>query len=131
MIEQITISIPQNLFRRARELANKRNQPVNDVLEAAIALAEAELDAIVSQEEAMAQEEAVYQSMLTELVSQYDGEYVAIFQGQLIDHDADELALLHRLDIQYPDEIVLMKKVRSDALPELRFRSPHLIQNNL
>ena len=130
MIEQITISIPQTLYRRARELANKRNQPVNDVLEAAITLAEAEMLPTASQEKAMSQEEEAYQSMLTELVSQYDGAYVAIYQGQLVDHDADELALLRRLDDQYPDEIVLMKQVRSESLPELRIRSPRLVQSD-
>lgn len=130
MIEQITISIPQNLYRRARELANKRNQPVNDVLEAAITLAEAEMTPTDSQEKVMSQEEEAYQSMLTELVSQYDGAYVAIYQGQLVDHDADELALLRRLDAQYPDEIVLMKQVRSEPLPELRIRSPRFVQSD-
>lgn len=125
MIEQITISIPQTLYRRANELANKRKQPINDLLEAAIALAEAEMT--TTGQEAMAQEESAYQSMLSELVAHYDGQYVAIFQGQLIDHDADELALLRRLDAHYPDEIILMKQVRSDPLPELRMRSPRLV----
>ncbi len=129
MIEQITISIPQNLYRRARDLANKRNQPVNDLLEAAITLAEAAMIPTASQEKAMAQEVAAYQSMLAELVTQYDGAYVAIYQGQLVDHDADELALLRRLDAHYPDEIVLMKQVRAEPLPELRIRSPRFVKS--
>ena len=53
----------------------------------------------------------------------YAGEYVAIHQKQLIDHDRDELALLRRLDAQYPNDIVLMKQVRPLPEPELRFRS--------
>lgn len=108
MIEQITISIPQNLYRRAHELANRRNQPVNEVLEAAIALAEAELLRTAVQETTMGQEEAAYQAMYAELAAQHNGEFVAIYQGQLIDHDLDELALLRRLDAQYPDEVVLI-----------------------
>ncbi len=32
MFEQITVSIPQKLYKRVRELARARNQPVGDVL---------------------------------------------------------------------------------------------------
>jgi hypothetical protein len=43
MAEQITITIPQQLYDRASELARNHNQPVDDVLETAISLAEAAL----------------------------------------------------------------------------------------
>ena len=81
-----------------------------------------------SDEQRMAREEAAYQTMYDELKTKYAGEYVAIFNGQLIDHDSDELALLRRLDAQYPDDIVLMRKVSAEPEPDLRMRSPRLIR---
>jgi hypothetical protein len=78
---------------------------------------------------AMAQEEAAYHTIHAELMAHHAGEYVAIYQGELIDHDQNEMALLHRLEAGYPDEVVLMKQVRPLPEPELRFRSPRLIRN--
>lgn len=129
MAEQINISISQTLYRRVRELARLRKRPVDDVLEAAITLAEAALLPAADEEAAMVQEEAAYRAMHAELMAQYAGEYAAIHQGRLIDHDRDELALLRRLDTHYPDDVVLMKQVRPLPESELRFRSPRLVGN--
>ncbi|MCP4361069.1 MAG: hypothetical protein GY796_23930 [Chloroflexi bacterium] len=129
MAEQINISIPHTLYRRVRELARMQQRPVDDVLDTAVTLAEAAQIPAAGEETAMTQEEAAYRIMHNELMVRYAGEYVAIYQGQLIDHDQDELALLRRLDAQYPNEVVLMKQVRPLPEPELRFRSPRLVRN--
>ena len=129
MAEQITINIPQPLYQRVRRLARVRKRPLDDVLESAIQLAEETLSSVADDDILMSQEETAYQAMHAELTSLYADEYVAIHQGQLIDHDSDELALLRRLDSQYPNEIVLMKRVRPLPEPELRFRSPRFVRN--
>ena len=77
----------------------------------------------------MAAEEAAYRNMHAELMARYAGQYVAIYGGRLIDHDPDELALLRRLDAHHPDNVVLMKRVRPLPEPELRVRSPRLVDN--
>ena len=130
MAEQINIPIPQTLYRRVRKLARVHKTSVNDVLTSAITLAEAALVPSSNAETTMAREEAAYRMMHAKLMARYANEYVAIYQGELIDHDRDELALLRRLDNQYPNEVVLMKQVRSLPEPELRFRSPRLIPNH-
>ncbi len=112
-------SIPQTIYRRVRKLARNRNQSVDAVLEAGVTMVEASTGPLESEVEAMH----------PELMAHYAGQYVAIYQGQLIDHDQDEIALLSRLDDQYPDEVVLMKKVRPLPEPELRHRSPRLVRN--
>lgn len=127
MANQVTVTIPQAVYDRVKQLAILRNQKVADLLAEAIALVEADM-ATPSDEQRMAREEAAYQTMYDELKTKYAGEYVAIFNGQLIDHDSDELALLRRLDVQYPDDIVLMRKVSAEPEPDLRMRSPRLIR---
>ncbi|MEM7112937.1 MAG: DUF5678 domain-containing protein [Chloroflexota bacterium] len=125
MLKQVTISIPQSLYQRGRALARRRNVPVDSVLETAVSLVEAEPQDDVTV--AMAQEEAAYLAQHETLLNSYAGQYVAIFQGQLIDHDGNELALLRRLDADYPHEVVLMKRVEPLPQPVLRFRSPRLL----
>jgi predicted transcriptional regulator len=125
-MQQVTISIPQPLYQRVRNLASAQNRPVDTVLETAISLAEAAADPQDAQVAAMVQEETAYQAMHAELVRSHLGDYVAIYQGQLIDHDPDELRLLRRLDKAYPNEVVLMKQVRTAPQTELRHRSPRL-----
>lgn len=129
MLNQVTISIPQTLYQRMRELARSRNMPIDKVLETAVSLVEAQPH---NQETlAMAQEEAAYLAHHQALSTTYAGQYVAFFQGQLIDYDSNELALLHRLDANYPDDVVLMKRVEPLPQPTLRFRLPRLLPPSL
>ena len=131
MVEQITISIPQTLYRRARELARSRNQSVDAVLEAGVALVEASsLTVSAEEEQAMIREEAAYEAMHPELMAHYAGQFVAVYQGQLIDHDQDETALLRRLNAQHPNDVVLMKKVRPLPEPVLRNVSFRLLRHD-
>lgn len=62
------------------------------------------------------------------LVNRYPGHYVAIYQGQLIDHDADKLALFTRIEEAYPDEFVLLRPVQEQPEREFYFRSPRYIE---
>ncbi|MCA9965012.1 MAG: hypothetical protein KC423_12235 [Anaerolineales bacterium] len=118
MQKQITITIPQSLYQRVHELANRRNLPVATLLETAVSLAEAQPHDPATT--ALAQEEAAYRAQHPTLLANYPGQYVAIHQGQLIDHDPDELTLLHRLDATHPTQVVLMKRVEPLPQPMLR-----------
>lgn len=129
MPSTITVTIPENLYKRAEGLAKQRNQNLADLLDEALSLAERSFSETKWEEEQMALETAAYEKMHADLMARYAGEYVAIYQGQLVDHDADELALLKRIDAKYPHEIVLLKQVRPLPEPELRSRSPRLLPN--
>ncbi len=131
MTEQVNISIPQSLYWRIRKLANVRKRPLYDVLEAVIILAESVLVPAADADTATSQEVSAYRTMHADLITRHAGEYTAIYQEQLIDYDRNELALLHRLEAQYPNEVVLMKQVRPLPEHELCFRSPRLIRNRL
>jgi len=126
----ITLTIPQSLYRRAEQLAWQRNKGVIDVLDEAVALAESELGGLTAEEVAMEQEEAAYRNLHSQLFAEHENAFVAIFRGELIDVDADEIALLRRIKAQYPHETVLIKQVQ--PLPEkvLHFRSPRFVPDN-
>lgn len=80
--------------------------------------------------EAMLQEQAAYQTMLPQLLDEYKNEFVAIHQGQVVDHDKDKIDLVIRLDESHPDAIVLVRQVTEEPEKVLRMRSPRLIRND-
>ena len=68
-----------------------------------------------------------YHRLHPELRERYKGQYVAIFQGQLVDHDQDAEVLLERTLARFPDEIVLQRRVEDTPEVILQFRSPRLL----
>lgn len=136
MTEQFTITIPESLYRRARALAQSRHRSfdvfIADALDRGLHQAAAE-DAYESpfategeDSEKLTRETAAYEAMHDQLIAEYFGKHVAIYNGQLVDHDPDLLTLVGRIDALYPDEVVLIKQVA--PLPErvLRVYSPRL-----
>ena len=78
---------------------------------------------------AMEQEQAAFHRMLPDLLRQYKGQYVAVYQGEVIDHDQDQTALVVRLDQAHPDDIVLVKLVTDKPDRMLRMPSPRLVRD--
>lgn len=67
---------------------------------------------------------AAFETMKAGLSAHHLGEYVAIFQGAVVDHDTNKAALLSRLAQTHADEVVLVRQVsahhgyiRIDELP--------------
>lgn len=77
----------------------------------------------------MLQEQAAFDAMIEELKSKYLGQYVAVHQGGVIDHDMDITALANRTGESHPNQIVLIRQVLSEPEPELRWRSVRLVDN--
>lgn len=131
MPNYVTISIPEPLYRRARELARANQRPLDVVIAEVFeqGLPPESGDIQTPAELAMAREIVAYEAMHAALMTAYAGEYVAIFGGELVDHDPDQTALLRRIDARFPDDVVLLKRVRPLPEPELRVRSPRLIRH--
>lgn len=72
----------------------------------------------------MAREEKAYQALHPELLKKYAGQHVAIYQGQLVDHDASAEALYVRIRRAYPKAFVLITPVLATAEEEYVVRSP-------
>lgn len=70
-----------------------------------------------------------YIAMHPRLMGSHAGQYVAIYQGRLIDHDDELSQLLARIEKQYPDEFVWLTRVEPEAIPALTYRSPRFSRN--
>ncbi len=117
----VTVNISSTLYERARKLAEQRQQDVNEVLSAAL---DEGLETIQKPSDAgVAREKAAYQRLFPALAAQYAGQHVAIYGGELVDHDEDGIALSQRIYNQYPHEFVWITKVTNQPIPEFRSRS--------
>ena len=130
MIEQITISILQNLYRRARDLARHRNRSVDDVMVELLddILPPDENGEVDDEEETTVKREMqAYITLHPTLKEKYLGQHVAIYGGKLIDTDPNYGALYQRIDAQYPDQFVWLATVEEEAMPTLTFLSCHTL----
>ncbi|MDJ0756604.1 MAG: hypothetical protein QNJ45_23925 [Ardenticatenaceae bacterium] len=124
------IKIPDILYERAKHLAAARRQPVEELLADALDLIEKDAASLLDEaEKRMDREEAAFAAQLSNLRQMYLNEFVAIFGGEVVDHDPDEGALLQRIDIRYPNQIVLLKQVIAQPRPIFQMRSPRLIKD--
>ena len=65
-----------------------------------------------------------FQEKHSELLKQYNGEYVAMRDGVVLDHDADLPSLHRRIRAQYGDEPILMAPVSTQPIQSFKVRSP-------
>ena len=56
-----------------------------------------------------------FKAKLPTLLREYGKKYVAMRQGQIVDVDADEVALATRVCREYPDDYVLVRQVTSSG----------------
>jgi hypothetical protein len=75
----------------------------------------------------MQAENQAFEQMHSKLVTQYLGQYVAIHNCELIDHDTDLMALRKRIRQRFGRMPILLRQVTPEReLRELTLRSPRL-----
>ena len=127
MLDYVTISIPEPLYRRARELARANHQPVDEVIAEALEQA-FPVFYVDPGRDRMQQEQDAYASLRDSLLMTHEGQYVAIHGGELVDSDPDQTALLRRIDARFPNEVVHLRRVTREPDRELRIYSPRLVR---
>ncbi|NKQ36400.1 MAG: hypothetical protein HF973_12380 [Chloroflexi bacterium] len=127
MSKQITLTLPEPVYQRAQQVATSTHRDVREVLSEALAQTFRPFP-VDENRELMLREIEAFRALHPQLVKQYMGKYVAIYQGAVVDDDHDPVALLKRINQKYPDKVVLRRKVEKDPDPVLYFRSPRFAQ---
>ncbi|MCE7989475.1 MAG: hypothetical protein DYG89_50630 [Caldilinea sp. CFX5] len=70
----------------------------------------------------LTEEIAAYHKLHPVLWQKYPKHHVALFHGEVVDHDGDGVALSLRIYQRFPDETVLIRQV--EATPEREIRMP-------
>jgi|SRR5215813_2015788 len=71
-------------------------------------------------------EKSAFEAMREKLLVQYEGQYVAIYKGQVVDHDSDKLRLGLRVYSQFGYQPIYVQLVTSEGLPVKRIVSPQI-----
>ena len=66
--------------------------------------------------------------MHVQLVSMYAGKYVAVLNGQVVDNDIDERALVQRVYQKFGYQPIYVQLVTSGSLPVYRLVSPQVVR---
>ena len=115
------LSIPEQTLSSLHQVADRLG-------ESAEILADRAIHQFLRQiaERKVAQEEEYFQGQHTQLLQSYQGQYIAMHDGQVIDSDVDELALYMRIRQQYPLIGILIKKVTVTPEDIWIIRSPRV-----
>jgi hypothetical protein len=131
MARQITVTISETIYQQAVRLAQWRRQNVAEVLAEAIVLSDEPQQPAASDadEEAIEKERAAFLTLHPTLLKNYRGQYVAIYEGQLVDFAPNLAELYRRVSAKYPDAFVLMRRVEPEPERVYHMRSPRLVED--
>jgi hypothetical protein len=131
----ITVTLSNEWSERVKRAAKLQRQNVVEVIETALNYALprayddfAQID-LAESSDLLTPEMQTFISMHPMLKENYFGQYVAIYNGKLIDHDTDHAALYSRIDAQYPDEFVWISPVEEKPIPTMVVLSPRIERN--
>lgn len=124
----VTVTLSSELSVRIQRFAKQRDETIVAVIEQILdeTLPESFDEAAESagaEPDPADREMAAYIALHSQLKEEFFGQYVAIYGGNLIDHDTDRRALYMRMMAQYPDEFVWVSKVEEEPIRTLVFRT--------
>jgi predicted transcriptional regulator len=102
------------LIERIQHVAEETNRDATQVVEAAV---QAYLDQL--EQDKIHEETEAFWAMQAELASTYSGEYVAIHQGQVVDHDSDVVRLEERVVERFGETALLIAPVTDEPRRDL------------
>jgi len=115
-----TIAVESKLYRRVEEAAREHKVSIGEILANAIQRYLWELD-----RRKISQESTIYRQQHAELKAQYPGQYIAMRDGQVVDHDTDFQTLRQRVRQRFgrtPVMITLVEDVAERPLVRHGFR---------
>ena len=125
MSTQVLLTVPDDLYRQVEKVADAASRNISDLLLDTITRSLSPFPVDSTRPE-MLDNAAAYRSLHAQLVKHYLGQFVAIHDGQLVDHDPDPVVLLQRIRTHFPDRVVLRRKVELSVEHELHIRHPRI-----
>jgi len=121
-----TITLDPELVQQIESLGGKGAKDTQAFVEQAV-----RVYLLQAQREKIRAETTAFTAQYEQLRVAYLGQYVAIHQGEVIDHDADLRTLHLRVFERLGQTPVLLKQVTDRPEQELVFRSPRLERNGI
>jgi glutamyl-tRNA reductase len=115
-----TVAVKPELYKRVEEAAQEHKASVDEILTKAIERYLWELD-----RRKVSNESQVYRQQHTKLKGQYLGKYIAMHDGQVVDHDSDFRVLRQRVRQRFgrtPVMITLVEDIADQTFARRGFR---------
>ncbi|MFZ1395348.1 MAG: DUF5678 domain-containing protein [Candidatus Promineifilaceae bacterium] len=119
---QNIIQLPQDLYDAVRKKAAAQQKTTDALVTEWVSehLDESETSEIT---QAFEQEVAAFEQMRADLLTQYAGQFVAIYQAKVVASGSDKLALLDKVREQYGNVVCYIEKVAPDSPRTVRMPS--------
>ena len=121
-----TILLRDDLQKTLEQESHLESKSINEIVNEAV-----ENYVREKQRKKIDKEIAAYESMHNELKVKYFSKWVAIDEGQLVDHDTDQAELYKRVRAKFGRKSVLLRQVQEQAVEEIRIRTPSTGKNAL
>lgn len=118
-------NLPVELVRETKAAAARRGKSLTAFVSEALARSLHLESAPSSEPDVLATDIAWYQRNRSKLLPRYPGEYVAIIDGAVVDHDHDFSALAERVFGRFGYRSIYMPRVQRDEAV-VRIRSPRV-----
>jgi uncharacterized protein (DUF3084 family) len=125
---QNMIQLPQDLYDAVRKKAAAQQKTTDALVVEWVSehLDESETSEIT---QAFEQEVAAFERMRADLLAQYAGQFVAIYQGQVVASGSEKLALLDQVRQQYGNVVCYIEKVAPDSPRTVRMPSVRVVRS--
>lgn len=115
------VALDEKTVQELQEVAERKGTTVQAVTEEAI-----HHFLLEQKRERIRKETAAFREMHSELLMKYEGQYVALYQGVVVDSDSEQLPLYQRVAQKYQRETFLLKKVTASPNEIYITRSPRI-----
>jgi hypothetical protein len=134
----VQVSLPEHTIGKLRQMAERKGTDISELLDRAIERYLADEPSIhdqgweVEQDGQIAQierEQQAYEAQHKRLLVKYGGQYIAMRQGKVVDHDEDSSALWQRVHKRFGRQPILITPVLHETRQTIVVRSPRLLEN--
>lgn len=114
-----TVALRDDLRETLEKSAEQESRSVDDIVNEAVGLYLRE-----RQRAKLDKEISAYEAMHPELQQKYLGQWIAVHDQKLVDHDPNGVALYQRIRAKYGKTSVLIRQVARQPIEEAQIRTP-------
>ena len=125
---QYTVQLPEDLYKAVSKQADSQQKTPDDLVVEWVShhVGSSEID---ETHQAFEREIAAFERLKSNLMEPYMGQYVAIYQGEVIASGDDKLAVLHEVRQQYGPIVCYVEKVSRELLRTARMPSFRIVNS--